>query len=63
MRFVNKLPVSIDIIISINEFYYLEYLSDELVKKLISKYPNGLYPIEKYLKNERVYKYLITLQF
>lgn len=51
----------IDIIISINEFYYFEYLSDELVKKLITKYPNGLYPIEKYLINERVYKYLIPL--
>lgn len=51
----------IDMIISTADFYNLEYLSPKLVKKLITQYPNGLYPIEKYLTNERICKYLMPL--
>lgn len=51
----------VDIIISTNDSYNLNYLSDELVKKLTIKYPNGLYPIEKYLINEKFYKHLLAL--
>lgn len=51
----------IDIVISTNNMFYLDYLSQEIIEKLMIKYQNGLYPIEKYLRNEKIYKYLIPL--
>ena len=51
----------VDILITSNEPFNLGYLSEELVSKLMTKYKNGLYPIEKYFVSVKIYNYLIPL--
>ena len=51
----------VDILIASNEVFYLEHLNEELVSKLMTKYKNGLYPIEKHLVNVKIYNYLIPV--
>lgn len=49
----------IDIIVSNAQYWTLGSLSQELLSKLLIKNSNGVFPIEKYLDNENVIKYLM----
>lgn len=44
----------IDLLCNSNNYFYLNYLSQEIITKLITKDNNGIYPIEKYLNNKRL---------
>lgn len=44
----------IDLFCNSNNYFYLNYLSQEIITKLITKDNNGIYPIEKYLDNKRL---------
>lgn len=44
----------IDLFCNSNNYFYLNYLSQEIITKLITKDNNGIYPIEKYLNNKRL---------
>lgn len=44
----------IDLLCNSNNYFYLNYLSQEIITKLITKDNNGIYPIEKYLDNKRL---------
>ena len=44
----------IDLFCNSNNYFYLNYLSQEIITKLITKDNNGTYPIEKYLNNKRL---------
>lgn len=44
----------IDLFCNSNNYFYLNYLSQEIITKLITKNNNGIYPIEKYLNNKRL---------
>jgi hypothetical protein len=47
--------------ISSDNKFYLEYLSQDVVNKLITKDIDESYKLEKYLDDERIYKYIIPL--
>lgn len=51
----------IDILIESKNYYLLEHLNDNILKKLMIPDSNGVYPIEKYFDNERVINKLIYL--
>jgi len=51
----------IDLIWAYDYEWNLEYLSEELVEKLITKDSNGIYPLEKYFENEKIMYRLIQL--
>lgn len=44
----------IDLLCNSNNYFYLNYLSQDIITKLITKDNNGIYPIEKYLNNKRL---------
>lgn len=44
----------IDLLCNSNNYFYLNYLSQDIITKLITKDSNGIYPIEKYLDNKRL---------
>lgn len=44
----------IDLFCNSNNYFYLNYLSQDIITKLITKDNNGIYPIEKYLNNKRL---------
>lgn len=44
----------IDLLCNSNNYFYLNYLSQDIITKLITKDNNGIYPIEKYLDNKRL---------
>ena len=44
----------IDLFCNLNNYFYLNYLSQDIITKLITKDNNGIYPIEKYLNNKRL---------
>lgn len=51
----------VDMVISSNIFQ-LDYLSEEIMDKLMTKYPNGIYPIEKHINdNNNIMERLIPL--
>lgn len=43
----------VDLLCNTNNYQYLNYLSKDIISKLITKDNNGIYPIEKYLGNKR----------
>lgn len=49
----------IDLLISTNNIYELSYLSEEIIQKLITKDEKGIYPIEKYINEEKILKKII----
>lgn len=49
----------IDLLISTNNIYKLSYLSSEIIQKLITKDEKGIYPIEKYINDEKILKDII----
>lgn len=49
----------IDLFCNSNNYFYLNYLSQEIITKLITKDNNGIYPIEKYLNNKRLIEKII----
>lgn len=51
----------IDIIVNCNKTYLLKKLTSEIINKLMEKNPNGVYGIEKYASNDRVFNELISL--
>lgn len=51
----------VDKLIENNEISYLDCLSDELVKKLMTRSSDGNYPIEKYFTNESIIRRIIPL--
>lgn len=51
----------IDLLCNSNNYLYLNYLSQDIITKLITKDNNGIYPIEKYLSNERLIDKIISL--
>ena len=51
----------VDMLISSDNKFYLEYLSQDVVNKLITKDIEESYKLEKYLDDERIYKYIIPL--
>lgn len=51
----------VDILINTNNLYLLDFISEDIIDKLLIKYNNGIYPIEKYLRNENIYNHLIPL--
>lgn len=44
----------INLLCNSNNYFYLNYLSQDIITKLITKDNNGIYPIEKYLNNKRL---------
>ena len=44
----------IDLLCNSNNYFYLNYLSQDIITKLITKDNNGIYPIEKYLNNKKL---------
>lgn len=49
----------IDLLCNSNNYLYLNYLSKDIITKLITKDNNGIYPIEKYLNNESLMDIII----
>lgn len=50
----------IDLLCNSNNYFYLNYLSQEIITKLITKDNNGIYPIEKYLNNKRLIEKIMS---
>lgn len=49
----------IDLFCNSNNYFYLNYLSQDIITKLMTKDNNGIYPIEKYLNNKRLIEKII----
>lgn len=48
-----------DLLISTNNIYKLSSLSSEIIQKLITKDEKGIYPIEKYINDEKILEKII----
>lgn len=51
----------IDLLCNSNNYFYLNYLSPDIINKLTTKDCNGIYPIEKYLNDDKLIEKIIPL--
>ena len=61
VKSINENIEIVDLLCTSDNYFYLSYLTENIITKLITKDSNGIYPIEKYLNNERLIEKVIPL--